>query len=266
MKNWIRVLLPVGLGLLAGLLNFAAIHHKVAPETFVTVSRDIQFGEPLAEGESDLQQLTLSGDVDLLKTSAVLWKDRYILLKKRAPRKLRKGDLLLFQDALQSTELEPGDGEVSLPVSIERIPNVPRLLLVGEEIGFLVARPRSAPTSSSALPITSEPDVDPEYVGPFRLLSVGDRLSRTQSDEVQPDGSSPDSGVIHIGIRLNEGSNELEDSSRRLVAAQAANVYGRSGILAIVMHKTRRKEQHTPDTTGANGALSESNEASEMDN
>jgi hypothetical protein len=110
-------------------------------------------------------------------------------------------------------------------------------MVIGEQVGFLVGRRRpDAPTIAVAsLSADDGPEVD--YVGPFRLLSVGDRLSRLEGDA--PDGTShgAESRIICVGIRFVDGRRELDGESRNLVAALSSDMGSKTRILAIVMHR-----------------------------
>jgi hypothetical protein len=245
-----KLLVPIGLGVIAGLVNYAAMQQKLQPVTFVAASRDLRVGDSLSD--SDWQALTLSGDVASMKSSAVLWEDRKVLWKKKAGRSLRKGDMFFLSDALQAIELQPGDGEVAMAISLDRIPYVPRFLLVGEKIGFLIEQSKNEAANPPANPPAGTPaaprETEPAYVGPFRLLSVGERLSRTQPDDAGTAVDTSGRGLIYVGIRLDESTKQLDEASRRLVLAQVPDMTGRQKILGIVLHGNRQKAGGLADT------------------
>jgi hypothetical protein len=240
MKTWLRLVIPVGLGLAAVWLNTTVMNSKLQPQTFIVVTDNLEAGDSFRP--SSIGPRSFSGKVADLLESAVPWEDRAVILGREVPRPLRSGDLVLWRDATPpARELTPDEGEASLPISLGDIDIVPNLLLVGEEIGFYV----NGSVLNSSLPINYEdpekfsvglnlPGIpsasDPHYIGPFRILSVGQRLTRTSEES-----SNRDSQIITIAIPEGDAS-EGHENTRILLKARATN----GGVMAIVLHRSKR--------------------------
>lgn len=238
MKTWLRLLIPLGLGLIAVVLNTRIMTDKLQPKVFVAISRNV--GTDAVFSVNNIEPRSLNDNVAKLLQTAIPWEERAVLLGRPIPRPLHAGDLVLWRDATPpDRELSPMDGEASLPISLHDIDIIPSLLLVGEEVGFYVdgtiasaiqATPASPLDSQLTLP--SQPgSKEPVYVGPFRLLSVGKRLTRTQEGT----SSSNDGQVITIAFPVDK-DGKTDRKTNQLLRARSQ----RSGIISIVLHHSKR--------------------------
>jgi len=225
-----KLLVPLLLAVAAGVLNYAALSRRegaTGSETFLQAAEDVAAGAPIGEGA--VRPLPISGtdeELAALRAAAVPEAERATVVGNPAPRPLKKGDLILWRDTVPPPrDLEAGPGEKVLPVSLEGVTVEPGLLKVGREIGFLVdpgataEDPRSRPA--------------PEYVGPFRLLSVGAVVS---PDAYAPAGGGPgragDRRVVSVAVKL-DAENRLDARSGRLVAALSSA--DRRRIVAVLL-------------------------------
>lgn len=226
-----KVLLPVLLAIVAGFLNFLALSRgTVAPEeeTFLQASEDVPAGAAIAD--SAMSPVVIAGTPDQLKSlrsAAVPLADKAVVIGNPAPRALKKGDLILWRDTVPPPrDVEAGPGEKILPVSLEGVTVEPGLLKVGREIGFLIT-----PDDATERPGTT---AEPEFVGPFKLLSVGTIVSR---DPYAPaaSGSSRegDRRVVSVAARLGD-DQRLDAKAGRLVAALSSG--GRRRIASILLY------------------------------
>lgn len=138
MKNWSRLILPLGLGLMAALVNASAMRSRLTPVSLVAVSRDVGVGERLTE--ADLVRVDVSYPADHLRDHFWLWEDRQTLQAQVAtPVKLPQGSLVPrgpFQSWGQSAyEIPPGCVLVEIRLDPAGIaPNDRRLLLPGRPV------------------------------------------------------------------------------------------------------------------------------------
>jgi hypothetical protein len=218
----------------AALCNYWLVYVYTSPEEFICIIEDIAPGEVIL---NKVQTQTLGGNVKSLLKVAVSGKDYESLLAgRRAARQLKKGDLLLWQDVIQPTELQPGLGEDGLSLSLDGVAVIPQLLLVGQRITFVVNPPvRNDDLLSGRDSRTHSPE--PELVGPFRLLSVGPRLNRTADDS---DRSDPAGRNITIAIP-EAADGALDSSTRRLLLAIMGSDQDRSAIKAIILHRSQAR-------------------------
>ena len=237
MEHWKRLALPVGFGVAAAVLNILTIAARIKPEPFVAVKRSVLAGDTFAP--EDLVQVELSGDLKALRQAAIPWTQRANLYYRIVPRDLIEGDIVLWRDATALIEELPQAGEDRLPITLSNIPSVPSLILVGQQIGFWIGQaddgegPRGASGNAAG----------GEYVGPFRVLAVGERAapgregasaSRTAMEQ-----------VLTLAVRLNPVTKELDEKTRRLVGA--SNRHGGLRILAILLSGSRRPDRALPE-------------------
>lgn len=232
MNAWLKFLIPIGLGLAAAALNLAAVSQS-RPETWrgVRVARDLAAGEVL--GAADLEPAELTGDPGSLARTAIPWSSMGILLARPVPRALRAGDLVLWRDAVpEPEELSAAPGEKALMIALEGIAVQPTLLRVGDDVGFLVADD-DEPSPS----VEGDGSADYLYLGPFSLLSVGERLSRGAGS------GGGDPRVISVAVRVDD-QGRLDDRARRLVFAteRGRRGGGRGRIVALLLDPSPRED------------------------
>jgi hypothetical protein len=241
MNAFIRLAVPVTLGLAAGGLNWWVLYEHVAPQEFVKINEDLQAGHPFEE--SALEKLELSGDIEALRKAAVPYKERAVLFNRPAGRNLHAGDLVLWGDASPPppTSLLAEEGEEGLPISLEGISIVPKLLHVGDQVGFLLTAGR-APAAPKSADRGPAPGMELHYVGPFRILSVGDRLGEKAPNETAR-SSDADDRVITVAIRRGGEGRVLDSDSASLVEAMDAMRGGRDPaghrVVSILLRPTR---------------------------
>lgn len=237
MNAWLKFLIPIGLGLAAAALNLAAVSQS-RPETWrgVRVARDLAAGEVL--GAADLEPAELTGDPGSLARTAIPWSSMGILLARPVPRALRAGDLVLWRDAVpEPEELSAAPGEKALMIALEGIAVQPTLLRVGDGVGFLVAADDDEPSLPPAAEEEGNGPADYRYLGPFSLLSVGERLSRDAGSR----GGDP--RVISVAVRIDD-EGRLDDRARRLVHAteRGRRGGGRGRIVALLLDPSPRED------------------------
>ncbi|MBL8794120.1 MAG: hypothetical protein JNM56_09455 [Planctomycetia bacterium] len=240
MSSLMKLLVPILLGVAAGGLNWFVMTVKTSPRSFVAVSEDVKAGERF--DEEKLKKLPVSGDVASLAETAVPWEHRAVLFDRTSHRDLMKGDVVLWRDSSPPTAaLAAREDELALAISLEGVGFVPRLLLVGDEVGFLIGKPgRAKLKTEPGLPERPPEDPEFEYVGPFRVLSVGERIGRKAGDE-PGDGRDTDNKVITVAIQL-QGPDRVPDAkTRRLLAAQQAGPESQRRVVAVVLKPSARK-------------------------
>ena len=235
-----KLLLPLGIGIAAAALNYWLMSRVTSPRDFVVVTQRIEAGQLFERPK--LGTVRVSGDLDQFSKSALSPANLSVILNRPAPRTMEPGDVVLWRDASPPPqELAPGDGEHAMPISLQGVDIVPELLLVGQYVGFFVA---VAPEGAVVSPGQEPADVEIEYVGPFRVLSVGGRLSRTA--EEMRSSSSSDGDKIIVAIRLGPGQTP-DASTAKLIQAEIPDLSGRSNILKIILHSG--SVPHSAETT-----------------
>jgi hypothetical protein len=167
MSYSIKLLLPIALGIAAAMVNMAIMSSRVAPVDFVQVTRDIKVGEVFTD--ADLAVLPIAGNqAERLKKTAFDYTSVGKLIGRPAQRQFFDGDIVFFRDfevGAARYELRKGERGVPVPLMLG-CAKPPRL-----EIGDLVKlRFKTDPAGGSALH------------GPYRVVSIGDRIERQASE------------------------------------------------------------------------------------
>lgn len=153
------ILIPLALGLAAGLINFVVMRGATAPLELAAVKDDVKPGTELTEAM--LEKVSVRADAKLF-ASAVPYSERGILIGARVGRALKAHEVVLFADVRQDfaddirANLRAGEMGFTVPVRQNRI--TPSLK-AGDEVGFLIVGD----------------DATPRVVGPFRLVGFGER-------------------------------------------------------------------------------------------
>jgi len=200
MMLWLRLLVPIGIGLAAGLLNWMALSAEVARFDYVRLKTDVRAGELLEDGL--FESIECNAD---WKTTAIPYARRGILYGLAVPRDLKQGDLLLWRDVRSSGNLDLKAGETALNLSLDGIPFEPGLIRIGSHLGFAIGS-RPDEEGNRIFPDNFE------LLGPFRIVSVGERTNDGESD------LSTDSRVISVAASL-ASDGRLGNNGSRLLAA-----------------------------------------------
>lgn len=230
MNHWMRLGIPLALGAVAGVMNWSSNISRIAPLDCVRVDSDLPRGEKFSEG--NLVRIEISGDLKRLPDTAVPWDDRAVLYGRPTPRDLKKGDLVLWRDATPTPkELPAREGEVLMSVSLGRMTVVPDFIRVGQEVGFLIERAsKSREANNESAP---EQRAKAEYVGPFRVLAVGKRVSAARDSGT---AKKSDERILTVPARFLPNSRQLDDQSDRLLAALDRR--GTEHVIGVVLHST----------------------------
>jgi hypothetical protein len=168
MKNTLKLIVPLVLGLLAAAFNYLALKSSVQEISFIKAKRDLAQGEIFEEGSVERLGV-LAQHAETLKDSAILYQDLGLLSGQVATRSIKAGDIIFYRDTegLQGEiyDFRQGD-DAALPVSLEGVTTPPKMR-VGDYVELKI------PTGSSPGRMESK------WIGPFRLTSVGEEISNS---------------------------------------------------------------------------------------
>ena len=173
MKNTLKLIIPLVLGLIAGVFNYMALKSSVKEVSFIKAKSTIQIGETFSSDK--VEKMTIMAQhAEGLSDSAIRFADIGLLSGQVATRRLHAGDVILYRDTGGLTgeiyDFREGD-EAALPVSLDGIPTPPKMR-VGDLVELKIPATAGDPESSS------------KWIGPFRLVSVGKSISnQTQVTE-----------------------------------------------------------------------------------
>ncbi|MCU0703139.1 MAG: SAF domain-containing protein [Fimbriiglobus sp.] len=169
-KTVLTILIPLGLGITAGVFNLLAVRAATGTVDLTVVKDDLKGGTVLTA--EMLGRLSVRADPGVFR-SAVKYEDRGVLIGRSVNRPLAAGEVLLVADVRSTgtfdvrANLRAGERTLTLTVKQNRV--VPGLR-VGDEVEVLVhgvaeVEPRPAR------------DAGPTYrpVGPFRVVGLDDR-------------------------------------------------------------------------------------------
>jgi hypothetical protein len=169
MSTTAKLLIPIGLGIAAAVVNWLAVSRQTDPVFFTVAKEDLAAGAYLLP--RTVEKKPLPSQYRDLKNTAVLFEEFGAVENSRVQRPLKKGDLIFYADcARDQHHLTLRPGESAVPMSLAGIPMEPGVIRVGNMIEFLI-------------PVkTDDGDVD-EWVGPFRVISVGTDFTPRQEKE-----------------------------------------------------------------------------------
>lgn len=231
--NALRIFIPLGLGLIAGLVNFVVVRGLTAPIEVVGVNDDLRAGTVFTKPDVLVKVQIRTENKDILR-SAIPWSERGTLMDRKLNRPLAKGELVLFADVRTDTAedvqaLLQGD-EISYTFAVRNSRVAPGLQL-GVEVGILIETP--SPDGGRERGIA-------KVIGPFRLVGMSER----------PDPARAASGVdeyrkVSVAVKPS-AKKELEGFVSDLETAAAATDGGgaterRNRILAVEYYKQSRK-------------------------
>lgn len=191
MNYTLKLAIPLGLGLAAALVNMMVLKARTNAVTFIQAAEFIPLGQPFTL--ENLKELPLPGtQADLLKDTAIPYESLGTLLGQSALRDFEQGDIVFFRDFdLQGETLQLRPGEVAQPLAISGLDVPPKILRIGFELDFLMQL---------------DPNAQAEWVGPLRVVSVGDRVANS----IEGQGSGGSANVILVAVKLGPNGTESE--------------------------------------------------------
>jgi hypothetical protein len=227
MKILLNILLPVGLALAAGILNYAVLAKTAVTHSYIKVTQDLKLGETF-----DLAMFE-EVEVTAIVSGAVPWEDRNVLATLRTPRPMQTADWIMYSDVVPQEEhgIQLEKDEVALNVSLEGVVIEPKLLKIGQPIGFVI---RKSDPQTDLEKETGKARGKGEYqiVGPFRLVTLGDAFMHEVETEEHGEASPPK--TISVAVPGTDGKTLNPDSQ---LLAQAVE---QTLITAIVLYPTKR--------------------------
>ncbi len=219
------------LGIAAALLNWAYLHSRTSEEEMVAFV-GIKEGKTINRGdalhEDDLVPLRIPARwVGNLKDFAVPYAAKQTVVGQPVWRTLAGECLLLGEDLKtppQELKLDEGESVMWIPVDTRAF--VPSLVVPGDMVSFLVARP-VVPTpirsgAESSTPSNDNASASPvETIGPFKILALGNRLG---NPEVMRAAKMPQLQESVLAIRVsNHVAGERERAEKLWSLLQATN-------------------------------------------
>ncbi len=260
MKNWIGLLIALSLALVAGLLNWKYLERK-SKEIEVISFLAIADGVRIKSGDTFLKEHFVKLDiprknVGTLQETAVLFQDRHTVVSMKALHEYRGGEIVLRQELKTPPEefkLKPNELAIWIPVNSATF--VPSLVRPGDEVSFVVPNPvtvfsditdpadQGQPlgpefgnTEDIDAPVNMAPSNNSELVGPFRVLSLGDRLGSYEVS-VATGGNRARENVM--GVAVTKTATGIDPRAEKLVRWMGQPNFRQA---AVVLHPRQPKK------------------------
>jgi hypothetical protein len=245
----VALIVAAVLGVLGAAVNFLYLDSKtrqLEKIEFLSVAPGVTLLPGDRFTETKLAPLAIPKDNvrEELKAQAIRWSDRQTVIGMTAVHSFEGGKIILRQDLKTpppSMELTRDD-ERGLPVPVDTRSFVPALVNPGDMISFLITvggmppAPPPAEGGDGNEPTAAQSVVRPavsggqriETIGPFRVLSIGNRLG--SADVLKASGSSQfQENVMTIAVKMQ--GDQLEPRATRLLSLLQAGSARQAGVL-----------------------------------
>jgi hypothetical protein len=183
MKNWSKLVLPIGLGIVAGVMHYRVLVPKLTPHAYVQVNRDLNPGDRL--GDDCLTPIEMPGEFTRLAKTLVPWEHRKVLAGCHVTRELHKGDVVFYSDTSDYV-LSIRPNEVAHAVELSQGMVTPGSFQVGAALRFRMSRtdrskaekddaddkPRMRWDAATKSWVSVRPSQE-RTLGPLRILALG---------------------------------------------------------------------------------------------
>jgi hypothetical protein len=234
----IHFVFAIVLGLLGALCNYFYLENKV-PDVEVVGFVGIQSDAEVARGErlspEHLMEVNIPRrNVGSLQDVAVPYSAVQSVLGSRVWRPLPGGTLLLRQDlTTPPQELKLAANEAIIWIPIDNRSTVPSLIVPGDQVSFLIATsrlgmPTRAPDPESGglepIPESSAASGAIKTVGPFTILSLGNRLG---TPDVLKAARVPvvQENVVGIRVEIDDKGDLMPDAQHLVELLNATGNY-----------------------------------------
>jgi hypothetical protein len=217
--------IPILVGLIAAGLNYYVLNQRDEPVKFLRVKERVRAGTTLSAEAVDVVELTAPPEMlKQLGATVVSARDKSLVMGRAAIRDLEPNDLILWRDFVSARgELK----KPSVPVPLEGLVLPERLLLVGDQVGFIISR-RPPPAMPGDLP--GEPIL--EEIGPFRVSSVSGQTKRPELDSKET--LAPGERIITVEMESTNG--KLSPNMEKLLSTRVdPNDVRTPKLIAVVL-------------------------------
>lgn len=255
MKGIHGLILAMGLGIAGALFNYAYLARKsrdVQKVNFIGIKSDVTISRGERLTEENLVKIGIpAGNIGNLDDFAVRYSVRDTVIGAPVWRTLPGGSLLLEeylktppQELKFGKDLPSGQKEGAMWIPVDTRAFVPSLVLPGDMVSFVVSQtptiapPRVDPENpEAAVSAPPAPSGATELIGPFKVLSLGNRLG---SAEVMRAAKNPQRQENVMTIAVEVHNNKLEPKADKLFRyLQATNFRG----VGIFLHPRKTKSQ-----------------------
>ncbi len=242
MKGVQGLLLSLGLGLAGAICNWFYLERLAGREakvSFIGIKADAQInvGDVLRDDQLIKVDIPRSA-VGNLDQVAPLWGLKSTVAGQTTSRSFRGGELVLQQDlrtpGAKDLNDKLGKDEVAIWLPIDNRTFNSMRVNPDDEVTFIL--PRVGQGGPSPIPATgqSAPSANSEYVGPFRILELGNRTGRP---EVQRAAGSRQANENVIAIVAKYASGRLDPKAERVTDYMRSS---KAQGLQVILHPKKK--------------------------
>ena len=217
------MMIAAGLGVVGAICNWFYVSQQardLEKVSFVAVKSDAQINTGDVFEEAHLEQVQIpQRHLGNLEKSAVGWEARNTVVGMKATKGYFGGEIVLQQDVLTEARRDPsellGPDEGLLWVPVDQNTFVPGNVNPGDRVSFLVTREGGGGSSGP--------------IGPFEILTLGDRKGRREFQQGRRTGSTENV----IGIRVSIDNSQLDPQARALSEALSQT---RNATVQVLLH------------------------------
>lgn len=228
MKGLQGIALAVGLGFAGAILNFFYIQSRAnrgAQVEFLAIKDNVRVRRGDTFKDEQLEAIPLPGDVaDHLADKVARVADLPTIVGMKAVRDYSGGEFLLYDDLKTPTpEYTLAAHQRALGIPVDPQTFVPSLVQPGDQVSFLLSSGAYRAARADGEGGTPAPQASPadetEIIGPFEVLSIGNRLGRL--DVMQASGAPQEQAYL-ITIRVEwegdaKGEGHLSGKAQKLL-------------------------------------------------
>jgi hypothetical protein len=238
------LIIAVVLGVVGAAVNFIYLSNKAAnfeKVAFLGIDRNasIKRGDTFREDHFAAIEIPKMAVSAQLGESALRFADRSTVVGMKATRDYAGGEMVL-EDQLRTPPQElvfTDEKERVMWVPVDTRTFVPALVRPGDYVSFLVPKghvvagalpPASENGDGDASPHAPPPLSDTELVGPFKVLSIGNRLG---SADVFKAAGMPQQQENVLSISVRAEGNQLDPKAKKLWDLLQAGGFRQAGVI-----------------------------------
>lgn len=258
MKNWIGLLIALSLAIVACLLNWQYLERKskeIEVVSFLSIAEGVQLKRGDTFQAEHFVQLDIPRkNVGSLQETAVMYRDLDTVISMKALHDYWGGEIMLRQELkTPPKEFKLQDDEFLMWIPVNSAAFVSSLVQPGDTVSFLVPNPTTVFSDIADLEDQNLPEgpefgrtedidepnptasVNSELVGPFRVVSLDDRLG---SYEVSIAAGGRRSRENVMGIAIKKYGGGIDPKAEKLVRWMAQPNFRQAGV---VLHPRKEK-------------------------
>lgn len=261
MKNWIGLLIALSLGIVACLLNWQYLERKskeIEVISFLAIKDSVQLKTGETFRENHFEKLDIPRkNAGSLQETAVLFSDLQTVVSMKALHDYRGGEIVLRQELkTPPEEFNLKENELAMWIPVSTAAFVSSLVKPGDEVSFVVPSPNSVFQNMTQVPDPGDQlgpefggtediedsnrnqpvNTNSELVGPFRVLSLGNRLG---SYEVSVATGAPRARENVMGIAVIKLGNRIDPKAEKLVRWMSQPNFRQA---SVVLHPRKTEE------------------------